>query len=82
MKEMFNVKELGDYLGIHEKQVYRLIKDRKIPATKVTGKWLFPKALIDEYLINSARERVCVSPNESISRNNVVIAGPKDPALR
>ena len=79
MKEMLNVKELGDYLGINEKQVYRLIKDRKIPATKITGKWLFPKVLIDECLINSARERVCVAPNESISTNDVVIARTKDP---
>ncbi len=40
--EMMNTKQVAEYLGIHEKQVYALIKDGRIPCTRVTGKWLFP----------------------------------------
>ena len=50
MKEMFNAKEVAEYFDIHEKQLYRRVKERKIPATKITGKWLFPKASIDEFI--------------------------------
>ena len=81
MREMLNAKEVAEYLDIHEKQLYRLVKERKIPATKITGKWLFPKALIDECIMKSARERVVIPFNESISENQVVIAGTNDPAL-
>ena len=42
-KEMLNTKELAEYLNINEKQVYKLIQDKKIPATRITGKWTFPK---------------------------------------
>ena len=56
-KEMLNAKEIGAYLGINEKQVYRLVKHGKLPAKNLTGKWLFPKALIAEYLINRAGEK-------------------------
>lgn len=49
-EEMMNTKETAQYLGIHEKQVYALIKARRIPSTRVTGKWIFPKKLIDEWI--------------------------------
>jgi putative molybdopterin biosynthesis protein len=81
MKEMLNTKEVAEYLSINEKQVYRLIKEKKIPATRVTGKWLFPKNLIDEWVMASARESVNISTKRSTSDNQVVIAGSNDLAL-
>jgi len=52
---MMNTKEVARYLGIHEKQVYALIGQKRIPATRVTGKWVFPRKLIDEWIESSAR---------------------------
>ncbi len=79
-REMLTTKEVAEYLSINEKQVYRLIKERKIPATRVTGKWLFPKQLIDEWVLSSAREnsgRLRQKPPD----NQLVIAGSNDLAL-
>jgi excisionase family DNA binding protein len=53
-EEMMNTKEVAHYLGIHEKQVYALIGQKRIPATRVTGKWVFPRKLIDEWIESSA----------------------------
>lgn len=50
-----NTKEVARYLGINEKQVYALIKSGKMPSTRVTGKWVFPRNLIDEWIEKSAR---------------------------
>jgi putative molybdopterin biosynthesis protein len=80
-KEMLSTKEVAEYLSINEKQVYRLIKERRIPATRITGKWLFPKALIDEWVMNSARESVSTPNRKGASQNQVVIAGSNDLAL-
>ena len=80
-KEMLTTKEVAEYLSINEKQVYRLIKDKKIPATRITGKWLFPKNLIDEWIITSARESITVPAKTSSPNNQVVIAGSNDLAL-
>jgi putative molybdopterin biosynthesis protein len=80
-KEMLSTKEVAEYLSINEKQVYRLIKERKIPATRITGKWLFPKGLIDEWIISSARESVSTPDKKAASQNQVVIAGSNDLAL-
>ncbi|MDD1758541.1 MAG: helix-turn-helix domain-containing protein, partial [Methanotrichaceae archaeon] len=55
-EEIMNTKEVAKYLGIHEKQVYALIKSKKIPSTRVTGKWIFPKKLIDEWIESNAQK--------------------------
>jgi putative molybdopterin biosynthesis protein len=80
-KEMLSTKEVAEYLSINEKQVYRLIKDKRIPATRITGKWLFPKGLIDEWVMNSARESVRIPDKKSSTEKQVVIAGSNDLAL-
>jgi putative molybdopterin biosynthesis protein len=79
-REMFTTKEVAEYLSINEKQVYRLIKEKKIPATRITGKWLFPKNLIDEWVMTSARESVA-APKKAPSEGQIVIAGSNDLAL-
>jgi len=80
-KEMLTTKEVAEYLSINEKQVYRLIKERKIPATRITGKWLFPRQLVDEWVMNSARENVGSRLQKKPLDNQVVIAGSNDLAL-
>jgi excisionase family DNA binding protein len=51
-KTLLNTKEIASYLNINEKMVYTLVSDKGLPATKVTGKWLFPKHLVDQWLEN------------------------------
>lgn len=80
-KQIFTTKDVAEYLNINEKQVYRLIKERRIPATRATGKWLFPKDLVDEWLAASARENIGAAPGRNRPSNQVVIAGSNDLAL-
>ena len=68
-----SVKQVAEYLDIHEKKVYALAAEGVIPATKVTGKWLFPRDLIDQWLIESAHGGVLT--------DRLVVAGGDDPLL-
>ena len=54
-EEVMNTKEVAHYLDVNEKHVYALIRQKRIPATRVTGKWVFPRKLIDEWIESSAR---------------------------
>ena len=54
-EDLMNTKELARYLGVHEKQVYALVKAKRIPSTKLTGKWVFPRKLIDEWIESHAK---------------------------
>ena len=54
MPDLMNTREVARYLGVNEKKVYFLAKSGKIPCTRVTGKWTFPKKLIDQWIEESA----------------------------
>jgi putative molybdopterin biosynthesis protein len=49
-KEMLTVRELAAYLNLNEKIVYRLVREGKIPGTRVTGKWTFSRYLIRNWI--------------------------------
>ncbi|MFV0423161.1 substrate-binding domain-containing protein [Oleidesulfovibrio sp.] len=53
MKNLLSTREVAQFLGVNEKMVYALISDKGLPATKVTGKWLFPAHLVEQWVENS-----------------------------
>ncbi|PKL40854.1 MAG: hypothetical protein CVV44_04400 [Spirochaetae bacterium HGW-Spirochaetae-1] len=80
--QLMNTKEIAEYLGIHEKQVYALIKAKRIPCTRVTGKWLFPKHLIDNWINDQSRFGVEGGITETEGRRDMLLsAGSNDPIL-
>lgn len=81
-EEIMNTKEVAKYLGIHEKQVYALIKSKKIPSTRVTGKWVFPKKLIDEWIESNAKTGLEQARQKSRRIEGALLAsGSNDPIL-
>jgi len=50
MERLLSTKEIADFLGVNEKMVYTLITEKGLPATKITGKWLFPKHLVEQWV--------------------------------
>lgn len=51
-KALLNTREVANFLDVNEKVVYNLIAEKGLPATKVTGKWLFPRHLVEQWLEN------------------------------
>jgi excisionase family DNA binding protein len=45
--------EAAEYLRLKERKLYELVAEGAIPCTKVTGRWLFPKAELDQWLASS-----------------------------
>ena len=50
MTELMTLEEVAAYLRVTKKTIYRLLKQGKIPATKVSHQWRFEKARIDKWL--------------------------------
>lgn len=71
--EFMNAKLVAEYLDLNEKKVYALANDGLLPATKVTGKWLFPKAMLDKWLLESC--------HNGVLNDRLLIAGSDDPLL-
>ncbi len=81
-EEMMNTKEVAKYLGVHEKQVYALIKSKKIPSTRVTGKWIFPRKLIDGWIESNAQTGLEQARQRTRKIEGALLAsGSNDPVL-
>ena len=72
-EHFMSVKQVAEYLHLNEKKIYALVNDGKIPATKVTGKWMFPKELVDRWMLNSS--------HGGLLTDRLIISGSDDPLL-
>ncbi|WP_295538786.1 helix-turn-helix transcriptional regulator [uncultured Thiohalocapsa sp.] len=72
-RPFMSVKQVADYLNLNEKKVYTLVNEGKIPGTKVTGKWMFPRELIDHWILESS--------HGGVMTDRLVVAGSDDPLL-
>jgi putative molybdopterin biosynthesis protein len=50
MADLMTTDEAAIYLRLSERKLYELVANGAVPCTKVTGKWLFPKAALDRWL--------------------------------
>ncbi len=80
--ENMSTRDVAEYLGINEKQVYHLIKTKSIPCTRVTGKWVFPKKLIDRWITDNAlKEGPFIDDALKDNTGPLYAAGSNDPVL-
>jgi excisionase family DNA binding protein len=68
-----SVKQVAEYLHLNEKKIYSLINEGGIPATKITGKWMFPRELVDRWMLDST--------HGGLLSDRLVISGGEDPLL-
>jgi putative molybdopterin biosynthesis protein len=68
-----SVKQVSGYLHLNEKKIYSLVNKGHIPATKITGKWMFPKELIDKWMLDST--------HNGLLHDRLIIAGSDDSLL-
>jgi excisionase family DNA binding protein len=50
MQAYLNTEDAAAYLGIKERKLYELVAHGGVPCSKVTGKWLFPRAALDRWV--------------------------------
>jgi putative molybdopterin biosynthesis protein len=75
---LLTTAEAADYLRLKERKLYELIADRQIPCTKMTGKWLFPRAELDRWLLSGMARPYGVVPADPPP----IVGGSHDPLLQ
>lgn len=48
------VPELAQLLHVNEKKIYQLAGEGDLPGTKITGKWIFPRHLIEDWITENS----------------------------
>ena len=50
MADVLTVGEVADFLQVHSSTIYRLLKNRRIPAFKVGSDWRFNQNSIEQWV--------------------------------
>jgi excisionase family DNA binding protein len=77
MPELLTTEEAADYLRLSERKLYELVAFRAIPCSKVTGRWLFPKAALDRWVTAG----MAVPPGLQAAPPPNIVGGSHDPLL-
>jgi len=77
MADLLTTDEAATYLRLSERKLYELVAQGTVPCTKVTGRWLFPRAALDRWvtaglIAPAALARVAAPP---------IVGGSHDPLL-
>jgi len=77
LSELLTTDEAAAYLRLSERKLYELVANAAVPCTKVTGRWLFPRAALDRWvtaglIVPAALARVAAPP---------IVGGSHDPLL-
>jgi excisionase family DNA binding protein len=49
-KQVMDIMELSEYLGIGKSKIYSLIRQQKIPASRIGRQYRFSKEVVDAWL--------------------------------
>ncbi len=83
---MMSSREVAAYLGIHEKQVYRLLRQGRLPGTRVTGRWVFSRRLVREWIESSSRAAVADEKSaggiRGVDPHHLILVGSDDLLLQ
>jgi len=75
---LMNTREVARYLNVNDKMIYTLIAEKGLPATKVTGKWAFPRHLVEQWVenetVNYPQAREPLPPYHGL----IIISGSND----
>jgi putative molybdopterin biosynthesis protein len=77
MSELLTTEEAAGYLRLSERKLYDLIASGAVPCTKATGRWLFPKSDLDQWLAAEA-----IKPKALLrAPAPAIVGGSQDPLL-
>ncbi len=77
-RELMTTREIADYLRLKERKIYGLVSSRDIPHVRVSGKILFPRSLIQTWLMHNTQYS---DGADVLHEPQMVMAGSHDPLL-
>lgn len=69
-REVMNIRQASQYLGVSPDTLYKYVGEQKIPAFKLGNRWKFKKSILDTWMENK-------SLNSEESRPRKVMKSPR-----
>ena len=55
-REVMNIRQASQYLGVSPDTLYKYVNERKIPAFKLGNRWRFKKSKLDQWMEEKSME--------------------------
>jgi excisionase family DNA binding protein len=55
-REVMNVRQASQYLGVSPDTLYKYVNEQKIPAFKLGNRWRFKKSRLDQWMEEKSSE--------------------------
>jgi excisionase family DNA binding protein len=81
MNPLLSTREVARLLNVNEKMVYTLVAEKGLPASKVTGKWLFPRHLVEQWVETQTINYPDTGNLQPLNQGILILAGSNDPLL-
>ncbi|MEQ1518160.1 MAG: helix-turn-helix transcriptional regulator [Usitatibacteraceae bacterium] len=76
-RQLMSTKEVAEYLRLKERKIYDMVARDEIPHSRISGKLLFPRVLVDEWVKQSTAGTALAAMRNAPA----VVAGSSDPLL-
>jgi excisionase family DNA binding protein len=73
-REVMNIREAAQYLGISTDTLYKYVSEEKIPAFKLGNRWKFKKTILDAWMERQSMAAVR-SDKKKVRNERAVAAG-------
>lgn len=75
--ELLTTSEAAEYLRLGERKLYELVAEERVPCSKVTGKWLFPRHELDRWVMSGLLRPAGMLPQDAPP----IVGGSQDDLL-
>ena len=82
---LMNIKQVAEYLQMNKMTIYKLVREKKMPAFKVASEWRFKKELIDDWLMDQIKENPRVNivvPKINLQEGTTILVVDDDQAIQ
>ena len=55
-REVMNIRQASEYLGVSPDTLYKYVNEQKIPAFKLGNRWRFKKSKLDQWMEDKSTE--------------------------
>jgi excisionase family DNA binding protein len=63
-REVMNIREASQYLGISPDTLYKYVSEETIPAFKLGNRWKFKKSILDSWMEDRSRSSETLRPRK------------------
>jgi excisionase family DNA binding protein len=73
-REVMNIRQASQYLGVSPDTLYKYVSEEKIPAFKLGNRWKFKKSLLDTWMENQSLSTEVARPRKLTKTVSAVVS--------